>query len=172
MARDSRGLLGSYVTAVRASDSVLLRAYVLTSAAVGLFVALLLLLGLVSWFAEPAPLGQRALLGVIALLVLVPLSAPVLVVASRHGRGIADRRADAALALAGFGFVAAGYLALLISDPNPHPVSGPLAPVVAAVDALPRAAWIVPPVGSVLGLYLAVRWTRSGSTGDLEEAEA
>lgn len=160
MAGESSGLVRSFVSAFRRSDSYLLRAYVLTAAVVGGFAALLLLLGAVTWLARPAPLGQRALLGVIAILVLVPLFAPVLVVASRHRRGVGDRRSDAVVAASGYAFVLGGYLALLVSDPNPHEVSGPLAPVVAAVDALPRAAWVVPPLLAVAAIFLAVRYTR------------
>lgn len=160
MSGDYRGLVGAIRAAIRWSDSYLFRVYAVVSVLVGGFATLLLVLGVVAWLATPAPIGQRALLGVIALLLLVPLLAPVLVVARRHRRGTADRRADAIVGLAGFGFVLAVYLALLISDPNPHSVTGPLGSVVAAIDALPRGYWIVPLVLAVTGIVLAIRWTR------------
>lgn len=160
MADDYGGLPGGLVFAFRRSRSYLLRAYVAVSALVGAFVAVFLLLGLISWLGTPAPLGQRTLLGVIGILVLLPLFAPVLVVARRHRRGGGSRRADALLGLSGFGFVLAVYLALFISDPNPHVVTGPFAPVLDAIDALPRRYWVAPPVLSVASIVLAVWWTR------------
>lgn len=166
MAEDYRGFVGAVVSAFRRSDSHVFRAYVVTSVLVGVFVALVLALGVVAWLATPAPIGQRALLGVIAISVLVPLFAPVLIVARRHRHGTGNRRADAVLGLAGFGFVLAGYLALLVSDPNAHEVTGPLAPAIAAVDALPRRYWIVPPLLSAASIWLAVRFTRSAAADD------
>lgn len=166
-----RGLVGALVSAFRRSDSHVLRAYVLCAVVVGVFAAVLLALGVVTWLATPAPLGQRALLGVVAIFLLVPLFTPVLVVARRHRRGAGNRRADALLGLAGFGFVLSVYLAGLVSDPNPHEVSGVLAPAVAAVDALPRRAWVVPPLVSVASIWLAVRRTRPGTPPDDEHPE-
>lgn len=162
---DYRGLVGGVAFALRRSESWLLRSYAVASALVGGFVGLLLVLGVVSWLAEPAPLGQRALLGVVGLLVLVPLFAPVLVVARRHRRGHGDRRADALLAIAGYGFVLSVYLALLVSAPGSRAVSGPLGPVVAAVDALPRSAWPVPPLLAAAAIVLAFRRTRPRGDG-------
>jgi len=169
MSGDYRGLLGAIRAAFRWSDSYLFRAYAVVSVLVGGFATLLLVLGVVAWLATPAPIGQRALLGVIALLLLVPLLAPVLVVARRHRRGTPDRQADAIVGLGGFGFVIAVYLALLISDPNPHAVTGPLGPLVAVIDALPRGYWFFPLLLAVAGIVLAIRWTRPD---DGSEAEA
>lgn len=162
MAGDYRGLLGAYVSAFRRSGSFVFRSYVVTSAVAGVVTALFLALALVSWLGSGTAFGQQALLGVIGLFVLVPLFAPVLVVASRHRGGVDDPSADALLGLTGYGFLVAVFLALFISDPNPHDLSGlgPLAPAFAAIDALPRAAWPVPLLLSVAVIYLAVRDTR------------
>lgn len=160
MAGEYRGIVGAFVSAFRRSDSHLLRAYVLASVVVGVFVTLLLALGVVTWLSQPAPLGQRALLGVVAIFVLVPLFAPVLVTARRHRRGAGNRRADALLGLVGFGFLLSVYLAGVISAPDLPEPSGALAPVVAALDALPRRYWVVPPLLSVASIWLAVRRTR------------
>lgn len=172
MSGDYRGLVGAIRSAIRRSDSLLFRTYTVASVLVGGFATVLLVLGVVSWLATPAPIGQRALLGVIALLLLVPLLAPVLVVARRHRRGVGDRRADAVVGLAGFGFVLSVYLALLISDPNPHAVTGPLGPAIAAIDAVPRGYWILPLLLAVAGILTAVRLTRpaapSAADGDAE----
>lgn len=169
MSGDYRGLVGAIRSAIRWSDSYLFRAYVVVSVLVGGFATVLLVLGVVSWLSTPAPIGQRALLGVIALLLIVPLLAPVLVVARRHRRGLGGRRADATVGLAGFGFVLAVYLALLISDPSAHAVTGPLAPAIAAIDALPRNYWVLPLVLAAAGIALAVRLT--GPDGHDGEAE-
>ncbi|HKJ60074.1 MAG TPA: hypothetical protein VKA37_12650 [Halobacteriales archaeon] len=160
MADEYRGIPGAFVSAFRRSDSYLLRAYVLASVVVGVFVTILLALGVVTWLSQPAPLGQRALLGVIAIFVLVPLFAPVLVVARRHRRGVENRRADALLGVVGFGFLLAVYLAGLISAPDLPQQSGALASVVATLDALPRSYWVVPPLLSAASIWLAVRLTR------------
>ena len=160
MADEYRGIPGAFVSAFRRSDSHLFRAYVLASVVAGVFVTILLALGVVSWLAQPAPLGQRALLGVVAIFVLVPLFAPVLVAARRHRRGVGNRRGDALLGLVGFGFLLAVYLAGVISAPDLPQQSGVFAPIVAALDALPRRYWIVPPLLSVLSIWLAVRLTR------------
>lgn len=172
MSGDYRGLVGAIRSAIRRSDSFLFRAYALASVLVGGFATVLLVLGVVSWLATPAPIGQRALLGVIALLLLVPLLAPVLVVARRHRRGVGDRRADAIVGLAGFGFVLAVYLALLISDPNPHAVTGSLGPAVAAIDAVPRGYWILPLLLAVAGILTAIRLTRPTAEPSADEGEA
>lgn len=172
MSGDYRGLVGAIRSAIRRSDSLLFRTYTVASVLVGGFATVLLVLGVVSWLATPAPIGQRALLGVIALLLLVPLLAPVLVVARRHRRGVGDRRADAVVGLAGFGFVLAVYLALLISDPNPHAVTGPLGPAIAAIDAVPRGYWILPLLLAVAGILTAVRLTRPTAEPSAADGEA
>lgn len=162
MMAEYAGLVGAYAYAIRESDSWLLRSYVVASALVGLFVALLLTLAVVTWVANPTGLfGERALLGVVAILVLGPMAAPVLIVARRHRHGTGHRRADLALGLAGYAFLASIYLGLLISDPSDHAVSGLLAPAVAALDTLPAVYGFLPPVIAVVLLLLAVRLTRS-----------
>jgi hypothetical protein len=168
MADDYGGLLGGFVFAFRRSDSWVLRSYVVASTLVGGFAVVFLLLALFFWLGNPAPFGQRALLGVVGIFVLVPLFAPVLVVARRHRRGTGSRRGDAALGVAGYGFVLAVYLALFISDPNPHNVTGPLA----AIDALPRRYWVAPVLLSVASIWLAVRLTSSVNAGTSAPEEA
>jgi len=146
MAEAYSGLVGAYGYALRRSESWLFRSYVLASAIVGVYIALLLLLGLISWIASPMAFGERAFLGVIALFVLVPLSAPVLVTARRHRRGTDDPTADQWLAVGGFAFVISIGLALFISDPESHTGAGVVGAVVVWLDALPNVYGLAPPI--------------------------
>lgn len=157
---DYRGLPGAFVFAFRRSDSHVFRAYAVTGAVLGVVVAVFFLLALVSWVGSAGAFGQSAFLAVLGLLVLLPLVAPVLVVARRHRRSTTDRRADATLGLAGFAVVVSVWLALFVSDPNPHRTTGVLAPALDAIDALPRSAWPVPPLLAVGLLVLSVWLTR------------
>lgn len=166
MAADYRGLVGAYPYAFRQSGSWFFRSYVIVSALVGVFIGLLLLLGLVSWLAAPGGLaGQNALLGVIAILVLAPLVAPVLFVARRHRFDDDRPRVDRLFALVGYVFVFSIYLALLITDPNPHSVGGPFQQVVTVLDRLPRLYGLLPPVIAAVGVLL-VAWSTRPAAGD------
>lgn len=162
------GLFGAYPYAFRQSDSWLFRGYVAVSALVGVYVGLLLVLSALSWVASPGLLGEKALLGVIGILVFVPLFAPVLIVARRHRLGLERVGADRALGLSGFAFLAAVVLALLISDPSDHGGAGAVGAVFSVLDGLPATYGLVPPVVAALAIYLAVRHTRpdSGSAGE------
>lgn len=161
MAEPYSGLIGAYLYAVRGSRSWIFRSYVLASAAVGVYIALLLLLGLISWIGSPVAFGERAFLGVIALLLLVPLFTPVLVAARRRRRGAADPQAERWLAAGGFAFVVSIGLALFISDPSDHAIGGLLGPAVAWLDALPGAYGLAPPVLATALIVAVVRLTRS-----------
>jgi len=161
MADDYGGLLGAYPYAFRHSSSWLFRSYVVVSGLVGAFVALLLVLGLITWLAGPTGLaGQNAFLGVIGILVLAPLAAPVLFVARRHRFETARPAADRLFALAGYLFLGSLYLALLITDPSHHSVSGPFRGVIAALDALPGTYGLIPPVIAAVAILLVARLTR------------
>ena len=160
------GLLGAYPFAFRQSASWVFRSYVVASALLGLFVSILLALALVTWVANPTGrIGERALLGIVAIFVLVPLFGPVLLSARRHRYGTARPREDLALSLAGYAFVLGLYLALFISDPATHALPGPLDALAAALDALPAVYGLLPPLlaGALLA---AVAWaTRSSDPG-------
>lgn len=158
MAEAYAGLVGAYRYAFRRSSSWLFRSYVVASAVLGVFIALLLVLALVSWAADPVAFGERAFLGVIGLLLVMPLAAPVLVVARRYRRG--RPAGDAWLGLAGYAFVLGIFLALFVSDPSPHDVQGALAPVAAWLDGLPDRYGLIPPVLAAAAIVAAVRLTR------------
>lgn len=163
MAEAYRGLVGAFGFALRRSESWILRSYVVAATAVGVFVALLLLLGLASWAANPVAFGERAFLLLVGLLVVLPLFAPVLVVARRHRLGLRPpASADRWLGLAGYAFVAALVLGLYVSDPTTHAATGLLGPVVRRLDALPDVAGLVPPVAAAVAVAVVVRLTRPG----------
>jgi hypothetical protein len=156
MTDDYGGVLGAFPYAVRASDSWLCRSYVLvggllTAAVSVLFVAAVIgiIAGTTGGRGGSLTLS-RSFVALIGLFVVVPLVAPVLFVARGHRRdGDTDRTAyDAGLAAAGYLFVAALYAGLVISVPPDQqtPPTGVLAPVVAALYALPQLAGLVPPV--------------------------
>lgn len=157
------GLVGAYPYAFRQSDSVVFRSYVVASALVGLYVSLLLVLGVIAWFASRVLVGEKAFLGVIGILVLGPLSVPVLVVARRYRLNIDRPETDWALGLAGYAFVAALYVGLFVTDPADHALGGPVQPVVAVLDSLQPIYGLVPPVLAAGVIYLVVRRTRPTS---------
>lgn len=148
------GLLGAFGYAFRASPSTLFRLYVVASALLALLVTVLFALGLVVWLANPTGLvGERALLGVLALALLAPLLAPVLLVARHTRRDGTDARYDAALAAAGFGFVASLYVGLVVTVPpaQQETPTGAIAPVAEFLYALPSTWGLVfPVVGATL----------------------
>lgn len=163
MADEYGGLRGAYRYAYGESSSRLFRSYVVVSALVGLFVAIVIVLGTVTWLANPTGLiGERALLWVIGLFVLVPLATPVLVVARRHRLDAISGGVERLLATTGYLFVLSWYLALIVTDPEDHDVGGPLGPVVDVLDGLPRPWGIgFPAIGATL-IVVAVLLTRSG----------
>jgi len=91
---------------------------------------------------------SRAFFVVVALAVVAPLLAPIVSIARRHRHGRPDDRTDRSLAALGYLFVAALYLALVISAPSElrEPVEGPLAPLIETLYALPPAAGLIAPV--------------------------
>jgi len=168
---DYRGLVGSFPYAARHSESWLFRAYAVLSALVALFVAVALTLSLVTLIASTASLRggsttlSRAFFGVVGLLILFPLVAPVLAVARRHRRREAppSSRHDAAFALAGFLFVCSLYGTLLASIPadlrDPASAAGALEPLIAALYAAPPLTGLAFPAAAAL--LIAALWFRT-----------
>lgn len=160
-----RGLLGALRYAPRASDSLLFRSYALVGGVAAALVAIVFALGLVVLIAGTTGGSggsltlSRAFFVVVAMFVVAPLLAPILLVARRHrhGRAVPDaaRRYDAALALAGYVFLASLYVGLVVSVPPAYrePASG----AVAALYALPAVAGVIPPLLGVAGIWLAHR---------------
>jgi hypothetical protein len=163
------GLFGAYRYAFRQSNSALFRMYVGVSAFIGLFVSILLVLGVVNWAGSAGQFGERALLSVIGVLILGPLFGPVLIAARRYRLGLDRPGFDRYLGLAGIGFLLSIYLALFVSDPTDHSAPGPLDVPVSMINELPQTYGLIPPVVATVGLYLIVRYTRPGDD-DPDEA--
>lgn len=155
-----RGLLGAYRFAFRQSPSWLFRSYIIVSAFVGLYTGILLVLAIVSWVANPVAFGDRALLGVIGIAVLLPLFGPGLVVARRYRRATSTLTADRLFAVTGYAFVLSLLVALVISDPSQHTAPGPLGGVVGFLDQIPAEYALGPPIAIVGVMLLAIRLTR------------
>lgn len=159
MADDYGGILGAFPYAFRASDSRLFRSYVALGGVLTVAVSLLFVAAVIVVIAGTTG-GRggnltlsRSFFAVVGLFVVVPLVAPVLFVARRHRRRRergedADGPYDAALAAAGYLFIGALYVGLVVSVPPAQQTTptGALAPVVAALYALPQPAGVVPPL--------------------------
>ncbi|WP_135536308.1 MULTISPECIES: hypothetical protein [Halostella] len=165
------GLPGAFPYAFRSSDSRVFRSYAVVSALVTVGVTLLLGLALVVLIGNTVGGAggsltlSRSFYVLVGLLVVVPMVAPVLLVARRHRRTRSETRYDRRLAAAGYLFLASLYAGLVITVPPSQqtPASGPLAPVVDAMYALPGMAGIVPPLVAALLIGL-VHW-RSDDSG-------
>ncbi|MFB6146499.1 MAG: hypothetical protein ABEJ08_02310 [Halobacteriaceae archaeon] len=176
-----RGLPGAYPYAARASDSWLFRAYVLIGGAATAFVAVGMTLAVVTILGETVAASGgtftllRGFYVLVGLFVVGPLVAPVLVVARRHRRTAGESpapRYDAAMGAAGFCFLVSTYAGLVASIParfvldgevvTRTPPEGLLAPVVAALYAVPPAASVLFPLAGA-ALLVVVHRTAAGS---------
>lgn len=147
------GLPGAYRFAYRKSGSRLFKSYVVVGGLVAIFVAVLLVLGLIGVIAGTLGASElvtpvRAFYLLIGIFLVGPIAAPVLLVARRHRRTGSDPGYDARLAIAGYLFIAAVYLGLVISTPpaQQHDSAGPAGLVLAPLYALPAIVGLVPPL--------------------------
>jgi hypothetical protein len=163
------GVFGAVPYAFRRSDSRLFRSYVVVG---GLFAVLLAVaFGAAVAVAVANTLGavggtftfSRSFVLFVGFLVVVPVLAPILLVARRHRRGGSTRRYDRALAASGYLFIPALYLMLLVTAPPGlrEPPPDLLEPVVTVLYGLPPAAGIVPPLAAAAVTYLVHRRYRS-----------
>ncbi|WP_206425096.1 hypothetical protein [Halosimplex salinum] len=162
------GIVTAFPYAFRTSESRVFRSYVAVSGLCTSVVVLLFAFAVVVLLggSASAPGGSftfsRAFFVFLMLLVIAPLVAPVLLVARRHRRTGSDVRYDRALALSGYGFLAALYVMLVISVPaqQQSPPTGVFGPVVAVLYDLPAVAGLVPPLVVVGVMVLAHRRLR------------
>ncbi|WP_436926325.1 hypothetical protein [Halosimplex amylolyticum] len=159
------GILTAFPYAIRASDSRVFQTYAGISAVFAAGIVLLFAFAIVVLLGASAgaPGGSftfsRAFFLFLMLLVVAPLVTPVLLVARRHRRTSSDVRYDRGLALAGYGFLAALYVSLVISTPAElqEDPSGPLGAIAELLYGLPTLVAVVPPVAAVVVMYLAQR---------------
>jgi hypothetical protein len=172
MTDDYRGVVGAFPYAFRASDSHLFRSYVVLGGLLTVAVGLLFIAAVIGVIASTTG-GRggsltlsRSFFAVVGLFVVIPLVAPVLFVARRHRRrergGPADDPYDAVLAVAGYLFVVALYVGLVISVPPSQQTTptGALAPVVDVMYGLPQLAGVGPPLVAAAVILLSHRRLR------------
>lgn len=172
MADGYRGVVSAFPYAARTSDSWVFRSYVVVGGLATLGIGLVVVLGLVVLIGQTATVGggsltlSRAFYAVIGLFVVAPLVAPVLLVARRHrtDRG-RDPAYDAALALAGYLFLASLYVGLVITVPpaqqtEPSGALETIAPVIEMLYNLPQLAGLVPPTVAALAILAVHRAMR------------
>ena len=161
------GIFGAFPYAFRESDSRLFRSYVATGALAAALLGFVFLLAVVVVFGQTAGVRggsftlSRSFVALVGLLAVLPVVAPVLLVARARRRDEATApRYEPLLALAGYAFLLSLYFVLVASMPatfvldgetvtRPEP-SGLFGPVVALLYAVPPAASPVvalPPVG-------------------------
>lgn len=161
-------VLGTYPYAFRRSESRLFRSYAVLGGLLTALVVVVFVTAFVQLVANTLGTGGgtftfvRSFYIVLGLLVVVPLMAPVLLVARRHRRTASTLTYDRALAASGYLFIVSLYLALVITAPpelRERP-SGALAPVVETLYGLPPLAGAVPPLVAVAVGYLLHRRLR------------
>lgn len=175
--RSYRGLPGAFPYAFRRSGSRLFKLYAVIGGLLAAGVAVVFVLALVVLIAETASAAEgtlslmRAFFVLVGLLIIAPLVAPVLFVARRHRRaddasatGDVDEGTtyDRRLAVSGFTFVGAVYLALIVSTPPDQRVGadGAGGALLEALYALPPALGLVLPVVAALAIYAVHRRSR------------
>lgn len=162
------GVLGTYPYSFRQSDSRLFRSYVVLGGVVTALIATVFVFALVQLVARTVgTVGGtfsfvRAFYIVVGMLVVVPLMAPVLLVARRHRRTSSTLVYDRALAASGYLFIVSLYLVLVITAPPElrETPTGAFAPVVEALYGLPPVAAVVPPLLAVAFGYALHRRLR------------
>jgi uncharacterized membrane protein YuzA (DUF378 family) len=148
------GVLGTFPYAFRQSSSRLFQSYVVLGGVVAALVAVVFLFALIQLIARTVGTTGgtfsfvRAFYILVGMAVVVPLIAPVLLVARRYRQSESAAAYDRALAASGYLFIISLYLALVITAPPElrETPSGASAPVVEALYSLPPIAGAVPPL--------------------------
>jgi hypothetical protein len=159
------GVLGTYPFAFRHSDSRLFRSYALVGGLLAALVALIFVSAFVQLVANTLGTAGgtftfvRSFYILLGLLVVVPLMAPVLLVARRHRRTGSTLAYDRALAAGGYLFVFSLYVGGVAAAPPELRDAPPaaVAPVVNVLYGLPPVAGAIPPLAALAVGYLLHR---------------
>ncbi len=167
------GVFGAFPYAFRASDSRLFRTYVAVGGLIAALATFLFAASVVELLADTFRTTggtftfSRTFVVAVALGIVGPILAPVLLVARSHRRGSPSLAYDRALGSAGYGFIFAVYVAGVVSAPpslrdDPPAVIGP---AIRFLYDLPPLAGLVPLVGGATLIYLAHRRFRPPDAG-------
>ena len=154
-----RGVFGAFPYALRASDSLVFKSYVLVGGLAAALLSLLFVLALITLFGATAQARfsvVRAFYVVVALGAVAPTIAPVLLVARSRRRGPPGRPGDeSGLAVAGYLFVCSLYLGAVAALPETFvldgetvtrpPPTGTFAPAIEVLYGLPQIAGLAIP---------------------------
>lgn len=159
------GVFGTYPYAFRRTESRLLKSYVVLGGLLTALVAVVFTFALVQLVANTVGAAGgtftfvRSFYIFVGLLVVVPLMAPVLLVARRTRRGGSTRAYDRAMAAGGYLFLFSLYVMLVIAAPPDlrDAPSGATAPVVDFLYGLPPLSGIAAPLLAVGIGYLLHR---------------
>jgi hypothetical protein len=167
------GLLTAFPYAVRESDSRLFKLYATVSGLLSTLLAFFFAAAVTVAVSNTLGAGGgtftfvRSFYVFVALAVVSPIVAPVLFVAREHRRGRGDAGFDRRMALLGFVYFVALYVAAVISMPpeftldgevttRPDP-SGLFAPLVRVFYLMPPLSSILPPALVGVAMYLLDR---------------
>lgn len=162
------GVFGTFPYAFRRSESRLFRSYVVVGGVLAVLVSFLFLLSLIDAINETLGTGggtftfTRAFVITVALAVVFPLIAPVLLVARHHRRIGADIRYDAMLAATGYLYILTLAVGLIITIPDKmhEAPSGLFAPVVSILYDIEPLFGAIPPLFATLLIFVVHRRLR------------
>jgi len=163
--RSYNGLPGAFPYALRTSESLLFKGYVVVAVLLTVAIALIFTFGLIGVLANSSGARggtftfSRTFFLFVGLLVVAPLLAPVLLVARRHRRTVSSVAYDRGLALSALVFVASLYVGLVISVP-PALQESTRSEVVTTLYELPQLAGLVPPLLAVGLMYVVHRFLK------------
>lgn len=162
------GAITAFPYVFRASDSRLFKLYTVVGTLLVLFGTLLFVFAIITLLGELSgtPAGiltfQPAFFILVWLFTVAPIAAPVLLAARRHRLGREASGYDRAIALSGFLFIGALYLAAIITTPaaqQPTIEPGLFAPLLRFLYGLPDVAAVVPLLIAA-GMMILVHWSR------------
>jgi len=163
--RSYNGLPGAFPYALRTSDSLLFKGYVVVALLLTVGIGLIFTFGLIGILATSTGVRggtftfSRTFFLFVGVLVVAPLLAPVLLVARRHRRTASSVAYDRGIALSALVFIVSLYVALVVSAP-PELRDSTNSAVISVLYDLPQLAGLAPPLLAVGLLYVVHRLLR------------